>query len=251
MTAVQSTTRKGVEIIEYSTADLRALLTQERFWEEPRLPITKRRVISHVANAKAEESDVVLITAHSEDQLVGYLGILPDILLKEGQAPVKFGWLTTWWADKESEHRLAATQILFSAINKYANKIAVSSFSDDAKRVYDATRRFQEFAKFDRQYFLIALPPWFRGLSTAARSFAATKNRMISGQKLERRGLEIHMPESLDGPLNAFINARTVGDPLGRDASYWRWILEFPWVSGNPDDEAIQERYAFSAFVKD
>jgi hypothetical protein len=250
-TAVQPINPGSVRIIEYTKRDLRALLTEGRFWTQPRLPITKRRVISHVANAKAEETDVVLITAYDNDRLVGYIGILPDILAIEGQAAVKFGWLTTWWADKESEYRLSATQILFSAIKKYANRIAVSSFSDDAKSVYDATRRFRECARFDREYFLIALPPWLHGLSGPTRSFAAMKNRMISGRKLERRGLEIQVTESLNGDLNSFINSHTVGDPLGRDASYWRWILQFPWVSGDSEDEAIQKRYEFSVFIKD
>jgi len=250
-TAVQPITLRSVKIIEYTKRDLRTLLTDDRFWTQPRLPITKRRVISHVANAKAEETDVVLITAYDQDQLVGYLGILPDTLVIEGQAPVKFGWLTTWWADKESESRLSATQILFSAIKRYANRIAVSSFSDDAKCVYDATRRFRECARFDREYFLIALPPPFYGLSGPTRSFAATKNRMICGRKLERRGLEIQITKSLNGDLSSFINARAAGDPLGRDASYWRWILQFPWVSGDLEDEAIQRRYEFSVFIKD
>jgi hypothetical protein len=250
-TAVQAINPRSVKITEYTKRDLRALLIDDRFWTQPRLPITKRRVISHVANAKAEEIDVVLITAYDNDQLVGYLGILPDILAIQGQAPVKFGWLTTWWADKESEYRLSATQILFSAIKRYANRIAVSSFSDDAKCVYDATRRFRECVRFDREYFLIALPPWFHGLSGPTRSFAAMKNRMICGRKLEKRGLEIQVTESLNGDLSSFINAHMVGDPLGRDASYWRWILQFPWVSGDSEDEAIQKRYEFSVFIKD
>jgi hypothetical protein len=241
----------GVEIIEYTKRELKALLADPCFWNQPRLPITKRRVISQVLNTRADDKDTVLITAYCRGQLVAYLGVLPDFLVNGDQAPVKFGWLTAWWVDKESEHRLAAMKILFAAMKKYSNRIAVSSPSSDAKRVYDATKRFQQCSRFVRSYFILALPPSFRVLSPLTRWVAGVKNRMIFGRKLQRRGLEILTADSFSEGLTSFINTWAVGDPLARDSSYWRWILEFPWLSASTEDEADQKRYAFSAFAKD
>jgi hypothetical protein len=240
-----------LEILGYTKRQLKALLTDERFWMQPRLPITKRRIISQISNSRADESDIVLITAYNNDQLIAYVGILPDIFVAGGQVAVKFGWLTTWWVDKASKHRMAATRILFAALKSYANKIAISSFSDDAKRAYDATKRFQQCARFDRVYFVLALPPSIRVLSPLTKWVAGAKNRIIFARKLQRRGLEIRTADSLSEDLASFINTWALNDPLARDSSYWCWILEFPWLSASAEDEATQKRYAFSVFAKD
>jgi hypothetical protein len=241
----------SIEIAEYTKRDLKELLADESFWMQPKLPITKRRVVSHVANPRADDNDTVLITAFNQDQLVAYLGILPDLLTNGLEAPMKFGWLTTWWVDKKSKHRLAATTVLFAAMKKYSNRVAASSPSGDALRVYDATKRFQECTRFDRSYFIVALPPSFHGLSPLSTWVAGAKNRMIFSRKLQRRGLEIRTVDSFSGAEESFINRWAVEDPLARDASYWHWVLKFPWISADAEDEATQKRYAFSVFVKD
>jgi len=241
----------GVEIIEYTKRELKELLANQRFWIQPRLPITKRRVISQVSNPRAEDNDTLLITAYYKGQLVAYLGILPDLLMDESQKPIKFGWLTAWWADKESENRLAAMKILFVAMKKYPNKLAASSPSSEAGRVYDGTRQFRVCVVFDLSYFIIALPPSLRVLGPLTRWFAGAKNRFIFGRELVNHGLEVQTVEALDGAVELFINTRAVGDPLRRDSSYWNWVLRFPWMSASEEDKIIQKNYAFSVFARD
>ncbi len=240
----------SIEIFEYTKRDLKKLLADERFWMQPKLPITKRRAFSQVFNPRADDNDTILITALNKGQLVAYLGILPDWLIREAQTPMKFGWLTPWWVDKESEQRLAAMKILFAAMKKYSNKLAVFSPSIEAERVYDATRQFRECARFDRSYYIIGLPPSFRILNRLTSWFARARNRMIFPRELPNRGLEIQTVGELDGSLESFINTWAVRDPLGRDSSYWNWVLKFPWMSPSEEDKAVQKRYAFSVFAK-
>lgn len=242
----------SLEFNEYTRGDLRNLLADERFWTQPQLPITKRRAISQVANPRSDDADVLLVTAFNNGQLLAYMGILPDLLRSGCQAPAKFGWGTTWWVDKESESRgYAAVKILFMAMEKYSNRIAVSDFSADTKRVFDATKRFQEFATFELTYFMIAVPPSWRVSSPLAKWAAAAKNRLIFRRKLERYGLKVRIIDSFDGAMESFIKRWTVADPLARDSMDWHWILHFPWVSASADEEPIQKRYEFSAFAKD
>src|SRR5713226_4191130 len=105
----------GVEILAYNKADLKRLLADERFWMQPKLPITRSRIISHVANPRADDDDKLLITASSKGQLVAYLCILPDLVMVDRESRVKFGWLTAWWVDKGSEDRLASAIVLMAA----------------------------------------------------------------------------------------------------------------------------------------
>ncbi|SRR6266550_2382409 len=240
----------SVKVFEYTKRDLKKLLADERFWMQLKLPITKRRAFSHVFNPRADDNDTILITALNKGQLVAYLGILPDWLIREHQAPMKFGWLTAWWVDKESDQRLAAMKIFFAAMKKYSNKLAASSPSSEAERVYDATRQFRQCARFDRSYYIIGLPSSFRILNRLTSWFARARNRMIFPRVLPNRGLEIQTVGELDGSIESFINTWAVGDLLGRDSSYWNWVLKFPWMSSSEEDEAVQKKYAFSVFAK-
>jgi len=241
----------NIGLSEYTKRDLKGLLANECFWTQGQLPITKRRVMSQIANPRAADNDVVLIVAATKNQLVAYIGILPDLLRTASEADVKFGWLTTWWVDKQSDSRLAAAMVLFAAMKKYSHRLAAAAPSEDARRVYDATKRFRMAARFDRSYFIIALPPSFTRISPVVRWVVGAKNRLSVRGSLQRRGLDVETVDSLSGDLESFIDIQARRDPLGRDRMYWRWVLAFPWISSSVEDRACQRRYAFSAFARE
>jgi hypothetical protein len=241
----------GLEILQYTKQELRGLLTDEGFWKQPRLPITKRRAISHIANPRAEENDTLLIAAFEQGRLVAYLGILPDLLRSEAQKPVRFGWLTAWWVDKESQNRLVATMILFAAMKRYAGRVAASFPSADAIRVYEATKKFQESVKFDLSYFVLALPPSFGFASRFTIWLVGLKNRLIFRRTLSKRDLDFEVVNAPDEAVGTFIAHCSAEDPLQRDCPCWKWILGFPWLSATAEDEEAQKNYAFSVFARD
>lgn len=246
-------TRRGsrVEIVEYTKQDLEGLLADDFFWAQPRLPITKRRALSHIFNPRAEENDTVLITASAEGQLIAYLGLLPDWWVQAGQAPIKFAWTSAWWVDKQSKYRSSAAMILLTALERYSNRIAGSSPSDQARRVGDASRQFRYCVKFQGSYFVMAPPPSFRGLSSATKWFVSAKNRITFRTSLQERGLEIQTVDAFNAAAESFINTQAVDDPFARDSKYWKWVLDYPWMSATEEDKIAQERYAFSVFAKD
>lgn len=240
-----------MKIVPFTKNELKHLLSDEQFWQQPRLPITKRRAVSYVLNPRADDSDVVLLTASAEGQLISYIGILPDLLVNGQLAPLKFGWTTTWWVDKESKYRPSAIAVLLAAFQKYSNMIGGSCPSKQAERAIVATKQFRECARFDLAFFVLAPPPSFRVLSPVIRCFAGAKNQILFRQSLQRRNLETRVVGASDPAFVSIVNAWAVGDPLVRDSAYWKWVLEFPWVSASAEDEAEQERYAFSVFAKD
>lgn len=240
-----------VEIVVYTKQELQDLLADQRFWIQPRLPITRRRIASQVSNPRADANDTVLITARHKGQLVAHIGVLPDLLVTESQKLLKFGWLTAWWADKECEHRLAAIMVLLAAMKKYPGRLAVSYPSNEAGRVYDGTRQFHECGRLKRSYFVMGLPSSLGALNRATTWFAGAKNRLIFVRDHRRRGLEVQIADAFDGAMESFVNSWASRDPLRRDSSYWNWVLKFPWISSDEEDKAIREHYAFSAFAKD
>ncbi len=240
-----------MRLVQYAKSDLKRLLSEECFWQQPRLPITRRRALSQVANPRADDSDVVLFTASAQGQLIAYIGVLPDLLMNGHQQPMKFGWTTTWWVDKESKHRPAAVAVLYAALQKYSNRLGGSCPSREAERVLGATRKYRECVRFDQTLFVMAPPPTYRSLSLLTGWFAGAKNQILFQHDLQRHQLEIRVLDAVDADFESFVNARIHGDPLLRDSAYWTWVLAFPWVSAAAEDEAEQERYAFSVFAKD
>ena len=201
-----SAAKSSLEIAEYTKRDLEALLRDESFWMQPRLPITKRRVVSQVANPRADDNDTLLLTAHFKGQLVACLGVLPDQVKDPSQGRVKFGWLTAWWADKESEQRLAAMKLLFMAMKRYANRLAASSPASAAASAYLNTGQFEEHGRCDRTYFIISMSPSTGLPGRVVRSVAGVKNRWLYGRSAVRRELRVHIPDVFDAQMESFIN---------------------------------------------
>lgn len=238
----------GLKIVEYSKRDFLTLVDDECFWKTEQLPISRRRCSAQTLNPRAEDGDILLIAAYSENRLVSYIGILPDVLFIDQDSPVKFGWLTTWWADKNSEYRLAATMVLFSAIKRYSGRVAISAFTPDAKRIYDASRRFTECARFRPVYFVLSLPEKIPVLGTATRRLSRYKNKLLLGRRLGESPLSIKKLDLSDQSVQSFLTRRLRADPFARDLTYWRWALEHPWISSSDEDREQQKRYQFSVF---
>ena len=60
------------------------------------IPISMQRAEAHAHNPYAAKEDVALLVAiDSDEEVVGYFGILP-LLLREGQNYHKVHWFTTW-----------------------------------------------------------------------------------------------------------------------------------------------------------
>jgi hypothetical protein len=240
----------GLKVVEYSKKDFRSIARDEEFWTRSRLPISRRRCIAQALNPRADESDVLLIAAYGDGELVSYIGILPDWYVGDDTGPVKFGWLTTWWTDKNSKHRLAATMVLFSAIKRYSGRVAISSFTLDAKRIYDSSRRFSECARLEPVYFIMALPTHFRVIGVITKWFSGLKNGILFMGKRGRTRLEIETVAARDEGLELFIDRWSVADPFARNLSLWRWVWGHPWISGSSEDKAQKDRYQFSVFSK-
>ena len=63
------------------------------------LPISKHRAISHIKNPRANDTDILLLLAFQNKQLVGYLGVLPEQIINNNKVE-KWGWLSCLWIDE-------------------------------------------------------------------------------------------------------------------------------------------------------
>ena len=78
---------------------LETFINSKEYFNLKTLPITKHRAISHIKNPRADKDDILLILAFEENDIVGYLGVLPDRLFLSDEKSYKCGWLSCFWVD--------------------------------------------------------------------------------------------------------------------------------------------------------
>ncbi|MBC8506014.1 MAG: GNAT family N-acetyltransferase [Anaerolineales bacterium] len=91
------------------------------------VPITMQRAIAHANNPYAAKNDVALLVAiDSDEDVVGYFGILP-LLLRNGDEFFKANWFTTWSVSSKVRGRGVGAQLMAEALNLKQDYLIVGS----------------------------------------------------------------------------------------------------------------------------
>lgn len=133
-------------------ADLRNGLTAGDLWPGGESVMPKHRAASYVANPRALDNDPALFVGMVDDDVGGHINVLSDDMHIDG-ASLHMGWLSAWWAAPQHRETGIGGMLLFKALSAWKNRIGISGFTEDARRVYDATRKFTDLAAFQGAVF--------------------------------------------------------------------------------------------------
>lgn len=91
------------------------------------VPITMQRAIAHAHNPYAAKEDIGLLVAiNSDEEVVGYFGILP-LLLRNGEELFKVNWFTTWSVSSKVRGRGVGAQLMAEALSLEQDYLIVGS----------------------------------------------------------------------------------------------------------------------------
>ncbi|HBX71211.1 MAG TPA: hypothetical protein DEH25_18005 [Chloroflexi bacterium] len=91
------------------------------------VPISMQRAAAHAHNPYAAKDDVALLVAlDSDDEVVGYFGILP-LLLRNGSDYHKVHWFTTWNVSSKVRGRGVGAQLMDEALTLRQDFLIVGS----------------------------------------------------------------------------------------------------------------------------
>ena len=262
----ESSSGTDMEIIEYTIRDLRKALEEDSLWNTRYIPITRHRALSQIHNPRAAESDVALITAMHEGELVGYMGILPDVMFIEGKER-KFGWLSCWWVDPEKKHLHAAGELYRRSFALYHDDVAGASYSPSAWRVYEASKKFIPFHKMPRCTYLLRMAggtllpsrkPQFKKIAWLLKTIDAVLNPFVDlRSRLRARSLRkacknitFEHLNSIDDGSEACIRRNQAMEFTKRGKKEFDWILRYPWVLPATLEDRNTNRYYFSSTAK-
>src|SRR5690606_27351769 len=107
-------------------------------------------------NPHLVEDDILLILAFKTGVLVGYLGILPDVIYGNEQKHVKIGWLSCLWVSPNSRGKGISLFLINHALRLWNHNILSADYVPFTKNIYDKTNGFesQPFPKFGLRMYI-------------------------------------------------------------------------------------------------
>jgi hypothetical protein len=238
-----------LRIQEYRISDLRQCLCPSHWFRSEPAPITKHRALSHVNNPRAEAGDVALLVAYDGDAVVAHLGILPDLVFSN-QSSRKIGWLTAWWANPDRKYAGIGLTLLSRAFALYQGNLGASGFSESARRVYDATKKFvtignlggiSGFARLNLCRLLRRRLPQLAKFRSLLGVVDALANQYVSLRQWWWRqrhafpqGVRLEYLPEMDPEADEFIQRHSFLALAKRGAKELNWIAKYPWVLAAP-----------------
>lgn len=249
-----------MQIRTYNSRQLSEFINSEEFKTLENLPISKHRAVAHIHNPRVEEEDVLLVCAFEDNGvLVGYMGLLPDVMHFQ-YTNRRTAWISTIWIHPDTRGKGIANLLLDTAFNAWKGEIAATGFTATAKKLYDKYGKFMDFK-----------------MQNGLRAYLRFNLRDLASVKFPKNGLVKALGRVADGILNFFNDLRltaTLDNALENYAIAYlteldaetatfverenqneicrrgpqdlNWIMRYPWVLVTPGPDSDSTRYFFS-----
>ncbi|WKS94325.1 GNAT family N-acetyltransferase [Riemerella columbina] len=243
-----------LELKIYRKKELADFVASEAFERLPFSPISYHRAWSHAHNPRAKEDDVVLIVVYIQQQLAGYLGILPDDWCVDGKN-YHLGWLSTILIHPDYRGKKIAQALLSKACEVYQGRILMTEFTPEALKLYLKSGRFllghqlQGFAfyyYFNFGYFLREhqkIKRFFPLISIVDRGVNAVLKGVYS---LFKKKVNYRVSLDIDEEIAPFLEGVS-GSDFRKKYEDFEWIIQYPWILKGTKKE-MDSRYFFSDY---
>ena len=250
-----------MEIVSLNKAAVLEYVNSPAFAAEENLPISFHRAISHANNPRANVNDVLLLLAKEGEELVGYMGLLPDLLFAPRQPIVKVGWISCAWV-KESHRGKGITGELFRVAHfKYNGNLLCTDYVPATKKMYDATGFFMKlpvvkqgvrlYIKSDLQSILPSKSKLFRANSPLLKTIDTIGNSILSiytsSLSFPIDHLNLEEVAEVDDEIESLIIKANGKDYFQRKKRELNWVLKQPWVLEKDERAELHQKYYFSS----
>jgi hypothetical protein len=252
----------AMEIKTFTVSDLKAALLSEDFWITKTLPITKHRALSYIHNPRADEDDLVLLVAHRDKGVIGYLGILPDKIFVN-DAEHKLGWLTSWWVDPGCATTGVGAILLYKALNAYHQHVGVSGGTKEARRALHASQKFMVLKtlrgldirfRTDVTGAILGKIPAMKIFRMPLKIVDVILDEVVNLRSFfwERRQpicrrLTFEYISAIDEETDHFIQQHHQHDLTRKGKADLSWMMIYPWILSTPLKDSAGRRYYFSS----
>ena len=247
-------------IKELTPTGLEAYIDSEEFLSSEVIAITRHRAFSQINNPKVAANDILLFMAYSDEELVGYLGVLADSIHLNGEEH-KVGWLSCIWTSEKMRGKGVAKQLLSAALKSWNNKILATEFTDAAKALYDRSGEFMDltilcgrrgYLRFNLHELLPpkGFPNMLAGtlaVSDFAMNIFNTARLLFWKATIDIGHLDLEYIDEIDQETADLIQERNSAELTARNTEELNWINNYPWVLSAPENDPDAERYQFTS----
>lgn len=252
----------NIKIIRHK--DLLEFIESGDYHKSTNLPISYIRGLSQVKNPRALPDDLVIVMVFDQEELQGYLGVLPDNLYFEndkGEIKAEHaGWLSCIWVNPEMRGKGIASLLIDTVFKAWDYRILATEFTPIAKGLYDKSGQFEDLAKpegiraymrLNLSYLLPAKNPqkWtkFKFFLQVIDAFA---NAFLNIRRsfFRKKKVKFTIQTEFDDDVRIFIEQnRSNNELVKRSIEDLDWILKNPWLRSNSVADALSKRYHFSS----
>jgi len=241
--------------------DLNEFILSKQFRKSKVLPITSHRALSQINNPRSEPNDVSLIIAKDkDDNIIGYIGLLPDRLNEIGQTA---SWLSCWWTD-DRDGKKAALHLFLMAIKVSNSNFIITDFTPDIKTIAEKSKLFQfiptyygvrGFMGFDlheiflRKYKWLKSAQWILAIKDRVLNFLIRPINFYYQLKFNDKNLIVEELQHVDNEASEFISQHNENEYFKRGEEEINWMINYPWIL-HDDKKEEAKRYYFSAKAK-
>jgi len=252
-----------IEIKMLNKSGLQTYIESDTFQNSPVIAISRHRAESHIQNPRAQDADVLLLLAYEDENMVGYLGVLPDNLRTENNLFIHCGWMSCLWIDPDHRGKKIAQKLIEACFQAWDNKIILTEYTDAAGALYRKMGLFSFFHACEgRRWYIRSdlqtilppkkkiftdLKPLFKGIDGFINVFINVLH-LFNNQNLN--GYKIKMVTSVEKEVEEMIRKSNKEELFARTVVELNWILQHPWIlSGEISVKEIQ-KYHFTSVEK-
>lgn len=254
-----------IEIKKIFKKNIPELLSNNQFWNNSFLAISKHRLYAHYKNPHLEDDDIVLLLSYLNNELVGYMGLFVDKINIDNRIE-KIGWLSTWWVHPKTKGTGIGREILNTMYSENNGQIGISQFTPSAKRVYDKSGYFttlkenQGIKAVLRSNLTFVIPTLFPKTKKLSNFFNFIDNFFnffinlkLNVQKIfiskKVKNLSVEYLNIIDNETLNIINQFNKLDISIKGKDFFEWLKAYNWVQKAPLlNLTNKKKYEFSIY---
>ncbi len=235
------------------------------------IPLTPLRLASYLTNPRGRRDDPVLFELRLDNRLVAYRTLLPDCYFDRAGEARRFAWFSGNYVDPEFRRQGLSTRLLKKAEEAWEGNLAYTNYAPASKAVYDRTGEYPLWLlRPGKRFYLRSSAGELLRKRLGRRSLLERGDRLFNRLReplLNRQVPPLPAPDQLDietvdlhgeasgKPLNQLLGkeqleliGHTQQESLfGRDIREFDWILQHPWVTGDPLMPALPYPFSYRA----
>jgi len=253
-----------MEIRSYTVNTIAEFIASAQFLTLKHVPITKHRAVSHAHNPRSSGEDKILFVAYDNNEIAGYIGVLPDRIVHQGSWE-KIGWLSCFWVDPGYRGKNISVSLFSCVMEAWDNKILITNMAPGTINFYLRTDLYRQpqyktgirgYLRFNLANILPPKKSIFKKAVSFLKALDFTGNIMNSARLYfyprykVNRNLKVEYRNDITPKVEEFIIVHNRQEFIMRGKPELEWILKYPWILEGKYGDHDSRRYYFSSVAK-